>query len=212
MSGSTSLPPSPQDGQSSPPASLLPALNPDTETVFGLTPKELKEIPPDILTKIRNSPVRTISLRSEHTHTEVSLSRSAPLPLPSELAAYNDIIPQGADRIMKMAEAQTSHRLAIETTVISSQQSQESRGQFLGFVIAIVGLICGTYTAVMGQPLAGAAIGGVPLVSLVSVFVYSKHKDNAELSEKKKQMEAVKPEPSPDTQPDRKKKKKQKNR
>lgn len=134
-----------------------------------------------------------------------SVERSGPLPPPSELIAYNEIIPQGADRIMKMAEAQNSHRIEIEKRVISSQHGQESRGQFLGFVIAIVGLLCGSYVAVSGQPWAGGVIGGTPLVGLVSVFVYSKHRDTADLGEKKKEMEIVKPQHPPSQQSTKKK-------
>ena len=105
-----------------------------------------------------------------------------------------------------MSEAQTAHRIELEKSVVLSQQGQESRGQFLGFIIAIVGLVCGTYVAVSGQPWAGAAIGGTPLVGLVSVFVLSRHKDKAELSEKKKQMEDVAIPPPPDLSKSNKKK------
>src|SRR6202035_5535082 len=48
--------------------------------------------------------------------------RSGILPEPSELAAYNTIIPNGADRIMKMAEVQSAHRIEIEKAVVESQQ------------------------------------------------------------------------------------------
>lgn len=96
---------------------------------------------------------------------------------------------------MKMVEAQVAHRIEIEKKVVSSQQGQESKGQFFGFIIAIVGLLCGVYTAISGQPTAGAVIGGVPLVGLVSVFVYSKHRDKANRQEKKDQMESVVPRP-----------------
>src|SRR3954471_19352404 len=40
--------------------------------------------------------------------------RSGPLPDPADLAAYNAVIPNGADRIMKMAEAQSTHRMELE--------------------------------------------------------------------------------------------------
>jgi hypothetical protein len=101
---------------------------------------------------------------------------------------------------MKLSEAQTAHRIEMEKIVVSSQQSQESRGQFLGFVIAIVGIVCGAYVAISGQPWAGAAIGGAPLAGIVSVFVLSKRREKSDLSEKKKQMEdvAIPPPQSPD--------------
>src|SRR5208283_2804135 len=67
-------------------------------------------------------------------HTMRTSSRSGPLPDPKELAAYNGIIPNGADRIMKMAEAQSNHRIQIETCVVTSQQKLEARGQSYGLI------------------------------------------------------------------------------
>jgi uncharacterized membrane protein len=111
---------------------------------------------------------------------------------------------------MKMAEAQSAHRIEIERNVVLGQQGQESRGQYLAFVIALVGLVCGAYTAVSGQPAAGAAIAGAPLVGIVSAFLYSKHRDTVELEEKKEQMDAFEPKPLPNR--DGKSQKKNKNR
>ena len=43
-----------------------------------------------------------------HYQEQVSV-RTGPLPEASELVAYNQVIPNGADRIMKLAESQTQH-------------------------------------------------------------------------------------------------------
>ncbi|MGD0815550.1 MAG: hypothetical protein ABSA83_18285 [Verrucomicrobiota bacterium] len=94
---------------------------------------------------------------------------------------------------------------------MNSQQGQESKGQFFGFIIGIVGLLCGTYAAICGQPWAGAGIAGPPLVGLVSVFLYSKHRDTAELQDKSEQMDAVEPKP-PSNQNDKGQKKNKKRR
>jgi uncharacterized membrane protein len=185
---SASVPPSQQLDASK---SLAPALQDFKQIGHRIPPEALKDIPPEVLDKIKGIIVR------EETHAEFSMRRSAPLPLPSELAAYNDIIPQGADRIMKMAEAQSAHRIEIEKNVVFGQQGQESRGQYLAFIIALVGLACGAYTAVSGQPAAGAAIAGAPLVGIVSAFLYSKHRDKAELEGKKEQMDVLEPNPPP---------------
>jgi uncharacterized membrane protein len=205
MSDSASPSPAPQGQPPDTSKSLVPALQEVKKVSLPIPPEVLKEIPPDILDKIKG-----VIVRQEHTHTEFSMKRSSPLPPPSELAAYNEIIPQGADRLLKMVEAQSAHRINIESNVVNSQQGQESKGQFFGFIIGIVGLLCGSYVAICGQPLAGAGIAGTPLVGLVSVFLYSKHRDTAELAEKKEEMDAVEPKPSPNQ--DRKNQKKNKNR
>lgn len=43
---------------------------------------------------------------------------SGPLPPPELLAKYNDVIPNGAERIMAMAERQSSHRERLEYRVV----------------------------------------------------------------------------------------------
>jgi uncharacterized membrane protein len=183
----------PKDGQAQPGKSLVPATTDLKELLREISPETIKTIPPEVLEKLKET--KAILVRERHTSTQLSVTRSSPLPPPSELASYNEIIPQGADRIMKMAEAQSSHRIEIEKKVILSQQGQESKGQFFGFVIGLVGLLCGSYTAISGQPIAGAVIGGVPLAGLVSVFLYSKHKDSSGREEKREEMDSVAPQP-----------------
>lgn len=86
---------------------------------------------------------------------------SGPLPPPGMLARYNDALPDGADRIVKMAEAQSSHRRTIE-----------SRGQIFAFVLALVAIVGGIVLIATGHSIAGlvpliGAIGG-----LIGLFIY----------------------------------------
>ncbi len=99
---------------------------------------------------------------------------SGPLPAPETLIEYNSVIPDGADRIMKMAETQSSHRMNIETKVINTQSVQSILGQVFGLIIGLVGIGCGTYLAAIGKTTVGGIIAGATVVSLVSVFVIGK--------------------------------------
>jgi uncharacterized membrane protein len=86
---------------------------------------------------------------------------SGPLPPPEMLARYNEALPDGADRIVKMAEDQSSHR-----------RMMESRGQIFAFVLALVAILGGIYLIAEGRSVEGlvplvAAIGG-----LLAFFVY----------------------------------------
>src|SRR5206468_1881503 len=99
-----------------PPAPQYPA--PQVEQAKTL--KELiREKAPDVLTSI--PPDKQALLTQVRIERQVSMRRG-PLPDPGELAAYNQIIPNGADRIMKMAEEQSAHRIGLEKTVVGSQQ------------------------------------------------------------------------------------------
>jgi len=169
-------------GQSPSPVSVPPKEQPKTleDIIRENAPEFLKEIPGN----------KRAALKVTVERHEISMRRG-PLPDPAELAAYNEIIPSGADRIMKMAEEQAAHRIKIESIVVRSQQSQSFIGQLFALIIALFGLGCGAFVAVSGQPVAGAALGGATLVSIVSAFLYSRKERNQESGEKRKQMQEV---------------------
>lgn len=190
------------DGANPNPPQSSPA--PEKEQV--ITVKEvIQEKAPDVLKGIPREKIEALARISIQRH-EFSM-RSSPLPEPAELAAYNEIIPTGADRILKMAEAQSAHRIAIETLVVKSQQKQGFCGQLFGLLIGFFGIGSATYAAVSGQPWFGSIIGGATLVSLVSVFVYGRQSQKKELHEKHQQMQMP-----PQTQQSRSQKKKNRNR
>lgn len=101
-------------------------------------------------------------------------SHSGPLPDAETLIKYNSVIPNGADRIMKMAENQQEHRMIIEKKIIFEQSSQSKLGQWFGLIIGMVGIGCGTFLAYSGETTVGGIIAGGTVVSLVSVFVIGK--------------------------------------
>lgn len=148
-------------------------------------PKVLEPVPE------KKGPQRQMSV----IHEEVSI-RAGPLPAPKELAAYDAIIPDGANRIMKMAEDQSAHRIRIEGLVIKSQQRQSQCGQWFGLIIGLCGLGLSTYAAIRGQPTFGAIIGGTTLVGLVTAFLTSQDKQKADLQTKREQMNGAEREPS----------------
>jgi uncharacterized membrane protein len=150
----------------------------------------IRENAPEVLNSIpQKARPKLAQVRVEFYKQEVSL-RTGPLPAPEELAAYNQVIPEGADRIMKMAEQQSAHRISLESTVVNSQQKQSFCGQIFGLIIGLAGLGFATFAAVHGQPWFGSIIGGTTLVSLVSVFVYARRGQHAELNKKREQMES----------------------
>src|SRR5258706_5594217 len=136
-------------------------------------PKTLEQIiqekAPEVLEGIPGNKRQVLAQVKIESH-RISM-RSSPLPDPAELAAYNQVIPNGADRILEMAGEQSAHRLSIGGIVIKSQQKQAFCGQLFGLIIGLSGLGMATYAAISGQPWFGATIGGATLVSLVSSFL-----------------------------------------
>jgi uncharacterized membrane protein len=182
--------------------SLLPAPVPQKEPPAPKTLEQIiQEKAPDVLKSIPGDKRQALAaVRIEEHRIEM---RSSPLPDPAEIAAYNQIIPNGADRIMKMAEDQTAHRISIEKIIITSQQNQAFFGQVCGLIIGLSGLAMATFAAISGQPWFGGTIGGTTLIGLVSVFLYSRHSQKRELSQKQQQM--MRPAQTPASQKKKKK-------
>ncbi len=117
------------------------------------------------------------------TQTTIT-ARSGPLPPAEELLEYERIAPGCAERLLKMVENQSAHRIQIESLVIASQQKQSIRGQMCGLVIGLVGILAGATLAYLGHDWVGGIIAGTTVTGLVSVFVIGKQQQNANLSEK----------------------------
>jgi uncharacterized membrane protein len=167
---------------------VLSAIQPDKKTDdkadVGIISS--KDLPPEVVEVINAIPekerekVKGIIMRMEQ---KISM-RSSPLPEPSELAEYNKAVPNGADRIVAMAEAQSAHRIRIEGIVVHSQQTQGFLGQIFAAVIAVTGIGCGTYAAILGCTTFGCTLVSGTLVSLVGAFLYSRILQKSELKQK----------------------------
>jgi uncharacterized membrane protein len=112
-------------------------------------------------------------------------SHSGPLPDPETLNRYNEIIPNGADRIMIGFEKQLDHRIDIENHAIKGQVRQSDRGQLFAFIIAIAVLLASFWLINQGHDTAGTILGSVDLVALVTVFITGKAQQKKNLQEKK---------------------------
>jgi uncharacterized membrane protein len=77
-------------------------------------PKGLEEIIQYVPEENKEEVLRIITSQTIKT----AASFSGPLPPPSILGKYNDILPNGAERIMKMAENQSTHRIELEKLAI----------------------------------------------------------------------------------------------
>ena len=134
---------------------------------------ELKKIEPGLFKGMTVTKKQQL-LKSVSVSLVRHKSHSGPIPDPESLAEYNEIIPNGAERIMTMTEGQQSHRFELEKSVVLSNYKQSGRGQIFALIIAIVLIGSGTVVALLASPTAGATIIGTSVVGLAGVFLIGK--------------------------------------
>lgn len=109
---------------------------------------------------------------------------SGPLPRPDALERYNQIVPTAAERIIKMAETQHDHRLAIEKKVVDSNVNSQKLGTIFGFIVSVTAILGGIFLAYVGKETSGLAAIIAALVGLATVFVYGKSEQKKDLGKK----------------------------
>lgn len=102
-----------------------------------------------------------------------SVEISGPIPPPQMLQQYNNIVPDAAERIIRMAEKQSDHRIALERKVINSNVNKSYIGMILAAIIAIYGLYVAKEISINGNPWAAGIIAALDIGGLISVAIYN---------------------------------------
>ncbi len=108
-----------------------------------------------------------------------------PLPVPEDIALYDKYIPDGADRIMAMAEREQVARIDRQGKLVSAETKQSGRGQVFGLIIGVLGIASGAVVALLGSEWVGGVISGATVVSLVTVFLTGRKRTSIEAHQKK---------------------------
>lgn len=111
---------------------------------------------------------------------------SGPIPPASEMAEYNKVILNGADRIMRMAENQSEHRQKLETTVVNANNRDSRLGVWFAGIIGIIGVVGAMVLAYFDKPVMSVILGGGTLATLVGVYLKGTNLDKQDLKDKSK--------------------------
>jgi len=93
-------------------------------------------------------------------------------PSPDQLKQYEAVMPGLAKRLINQAEKQTSHRIKMESKLVSSGIRKSMLGLIFGFLIGSIGIGGGLYLTAIGFNVTGIVFSSATLVSLVSTFIY----------------------------------------
>lgn len=96
------------------------------ETIKTSTPEPIEDVNVDLssrdLDEILSCLPEDKRKKALNILTSLSIAHSSsfrgPLPPPSVLSEYNQVVDNGAERIMKMAENQSTHRIELEKLAI----------------------------------------------------------------------------------------------
>lgn len=97
---------------------------------------------------------------------------SGPIPPPELLSKYGEIIPNGADRILSMAEKQSDHRQHVERWAVIGGTILSFFGVFCALIISLYILYLGYNLIIKGQVIPGSLFAGFGLTGLVAAFIY----------------------------------------
>lgn len=133
----------------------------------GSAEQIVRQIDPQLLQKLRPEDRKRLLGIVEVAAT----SFRGPLPPPEMLAEYDRLIPQGADRLMRLLEVQTRTRQERESRLVDSQVTLPARGQWLGGALCVFFGAIGWNLALNGHDAVAGVLFGTTILGLITVFV-----------------------------------------
>jgi uncharacterized membrane protein len=94
-----------------------------------------------------------------------------PLPPPNVLSEYDKISPGFAERIMKMAEEQGSHRRECEKAALHGDLKNAFRGSWFAFILGVLAIVSGTVLYLFGKDLPGFSTFIAGLGTIILAFI-----------------------------------------
>jgi Predicted membrane protein len=105
---------------------------------------------------------------------QVSHSYSGPIPSPEVLAAYEAISPGAAQKIIEMAQNQSTHRIKLEEIVVVSREKQSQRGQYFAFILTLALIACAVYALYIGAYKIASIIISITVIAVATLFITGK--------------------------------------
>ncbi|MDD2999176.1 MAG: DUF2335 domain-containing protein [Candidatus Riflebacteria bacterium] len=122
-------------------------------------------------TQMANPPQTQNDQNSSVTKKAVFASFSGPIPPPQAMAFYEQVCPGAAHRILKMAEEQHTHRIAVESLVFPEALQTTKRGQIFAFIVAIMTLCSIVFLGYIGMSLVAFSLSLALGYGVVKTFI-----------------------------------------
>lgn len=107
-----------------------------------------------------------------------------PLPPPSMLREYEEIVPGISHRMFRQVELQSEHRRGLENRHLDASIRRSSRGQHFALLIAVLGLLVGSFLIYKDKQIYGFGVLLSGILPIVGSFLYSQYRQHRELERK----------------------------
>jgi uncharacterized membrane protein len=104
------------------------------------------------------------------------------------LAKYNECVPNGAERILAMAERQAQHRQQLEASVVAGNLRAETRGQVFAFILGFAAILGGIVLIAFDKNVEGVASIITAFTALAGIFVYGRIQQRREREQKRREV------------------------
>lgn len=142
-----------------------------------LTETQLLEIIEEQPEEVQESITRTLIAEQ--------ISYAGPIPPPSLLEEFDKVIPNGADRIMIMAEKQLSHRHKLEASVVKANNRDSLIGVISASAIGLSAIIGGIILIALDKSLEAFGVIIPSIATLVGVYLHGNKRDRDDLDNKR---------------------------
>ena len=130
-------------------------------------------------------------------HISASITRSyqGPLPPPEMLERYNQVLPNGAERVVAMAESQMRHRQGLESAVVNGNIKAQARAQIFAFALGVLAIGGGIGLIAFGMSTQGLVSIIGALTAYAGVFIYGKREQRLEREQKRRELSEAEAQP-----------------
>ena len=144
-----------QNNDKSPPKNESEKQAVKIETVFEALRKDpkFKDLSDDQLSDLL---YQTVQTSVSYSSQEVS---QGPIPPPSFLQRYDELVPGSAKRIIDMAENNNYQKAELKKKLVENGIQQSNRGQILGFIISLLFIGGCVFCAFYGQTVPSSILG-----------------------------------------------------
>jgi uncharacterized membrane protein len=93
------------------------------------------------------------------------------MPAPETLAEYDRVVPGAAERIIQMAEADTTQQAESRKQLIEAEIESGNRGRAVALLLIVGAMVVSAVLFFMHYPIGGGVFLGMPLALVIKSFV-----------------------------------------